>query len=310
MNGFEVLQPGPLTLLQDAGRPHVQHLGVSPSGPVDMHAAAWANRLLGNRWGTPLLEVALGGLSLHCHVDTRVALCGADLPISLDDLPQPNWSCFAVRAGQRLQLGYARSGQRAYLAVSGGFVASAQLGSVATQQREGIGGLRGDGSPLQAGDLLSCAGQLPERMRSVPAVFQPDYQLEPELRFISGGDALNFGEHELNAFFARAWRVSPQSDRMGARLLGEPLLLPALPAAREWSQGVSNGTVQVPPDGLPIVLLADRQSMGGYPLLGWVHPLDLGRLAQCPAHHGVRFTPVTLARAQAELRRFYRFFGR
>ena len=310
MSSFEVVHPGALTLLQDAGRAHAQHLGVSPCGPVDLHAAAWANRLLGNRWGTALLEVALGGLSLICHCDTWVAVCGADMPILLDGSPRQNWSRFAVRAGQQLQLGYARNGQRAYLAVSGGFAANAQLGSVATQQREGIGGLHGDGSPLQAGDLLSCTTHQLGRVRSVPAAFRPDYLDEPSLRLILGGDAQNFAEHELNAFFTRLWQVSPHSDRMGTRLQGTPLHLPALPAARQWSQGVSNGAVQVPPDGQPIVLLADRQSMGGYPLLGWVHPLDLGRLAQCPAHHAVKFTAVSQSATQAELLRFYRFFGR
>jgi biotin-dependent carboxylase-like uncharacterized protein len=310
MSGFEVVQPGALTLLQDGGRAHVQHLGVSPSGPVDMQAAAWANRLLGNRWGTALLEVALGGLSLRCACDTWVAVCGADMPILLDGVPQQNWSRFAVRTGQQLQLGYARSGQRAYLAVCGGFVADARLGSVATQQREGIGGLRGDGSPLRNGDLLPCVGQQRVRVQSVPAAFRPDYQQEPCLRLIVGGDAQSFGESELNTFLIQRWHVSPQSDRMGARLQGTPLRLPALPAARQWSQGVSNGAVQVPPDGQPIVLLADRQSMGGYPLLGWVHPLDLGRLAQCPAQHSVQFGAVSQAAVQAELLRFYRFFGR
>lgn len=310
MSGFEVLQPGPLSLLQDGGRHAVQHLGVSPSGPLDLQAAAWANRLLGNRWGSALLEVALGGLSLRCLGDTWVALCGADVPVSLDGMPRLNWSCFAVRTGQQLQLGQARSGQRAYLAVPGGFRVTAQLGSVATQQREGLGGLRGDGSPLRAGDRLSCSGRQRVRGQSVPAQFQPDYRQQPTLRLIVGGDAMNFAEHELNGFFAHRWRVSPHSDRMGCRLYGAPLVLPALPAAREWSQGVSTGAMQIPPDGQPIVLLADRQSMGGYPLIGWVHPLDLGLLAQCPAHHGVQFTPLSLAAAQAELQGFYRFFGR
>lgn len=213
MSGFEVLQPGPLSLLQDAGRRHVQHLGVSPSGPVDLHAAAWANCLLDNRWGTPLLEVALGGLSLRCLGDTWVAVCGAQVSISLDGAPRSNWSCFAVRTGQLLQLGHACSGQRAYLAVAGGFQARRQLGSVATQQRDGIGGLHGDGSALRAGDLLHCGRAAQLKARSVPAQFQPDYRLPSNLRLIVGGDAMNFTEHEFNGFFAQSWHVSPHSDR-------------------------------------------------------------------------------------------------
>jgi biotin-dependent carboxylase-like uncharacterized protein len=308
VTGLQVLQPGPLSLLQDGGRFGWQHLGVSPAGPLDLPAAAWANHLLGNPWGSPLLEVALGGLTLRSQVDTWVAVCGANLPVSVDEQPRPNWSRFALRAGQQLHLGFVRSGQRAYLAVAGGFTAPPQLGSVATQQREGIGGVHGDGRALQAGDLLHCASSELAGVASVPWRYIPDYQQLPLLRVITGGDALSFNEDQLQGFFAQHWNLSPQSNRMGARLCGTPLIAPALPAARQWSQGVSSGAIQVPGDGQPIILMADRQSLGGYPLLGWLHPLDLGRLAQVPAHHEVSFTAISLSDAQAELRCFYRFF--
>lgn len=308
MSGLQVLQAGPLSLLQDGGRFGWQHLGVSPAGPLDLPAAAWANHLLGNPWGSPLLEVALGGLTLRSQVDTWVAVCGADLPISVEGQPRPNWSRFALGAGQQLQLGFARGGQRAYLAVAGGFSAPLQLGSVATQQREGMGGVHGDGRALQAGDLLRCAGATLRGVVSVPWRYIPDYQQRPLLRVITGGDALSFAEDQLQSFFAQHWSLSPQSNRMGARLCGAPLTAPSLPAARQWSQGVSSGAIQVPGDGQPIILMADRQSLGGYPLLGWLHPLDLGRLAQVPAHHEVGFTAISLSDAQAELRGFYRFF--
>lgn len=306
MKGLRVLKPGPLSLLQDGGRYGWQHLGVSPAGPLDLHAAAWANRLLGNPWGTPLLEVALGDLELLAEVDTWVAVCGADTPIGIDGQTRPAWSRFAVRAGQHLKLGFVRSGQRAYLAVAGGFRASAVLGSVSTQVREELGGVHGQGGKLVAGDLLSCAPPRFALAASVPWTYQPDYRATPVLRVITGGDAAEFDEDQLQAFFARSWQLSPQSDRMGARLQGEPLVAPE----RQWSQGVASGAIQVPADGQPIILMADRQTMGGYPLLGWLHPLDLSRLAQCPAHQHLRFIAVSLSDAQDELRRFYRFFGR
>lgn len=306
MTGLAVLRPGPLSLLQDAGRLGWQHLGVSPAGPLDVQAAAWANRLLDNPWGTPLVEIALGGMELQSAIDTWVALCGAELEITLDGAPRPNWSRFSLRAGQRLRLGFARSGQRAYLAVAGGFRAAPVLGSLATQSREGLGGLHGDGQPLRAGDLLPCAPASRSGAASVPWRFVPDYRAEPRLRVMLGGDAGDFSVAERRRFFAQPWRLSPQSDRMGARLLGEPLRAPV----RQWSLGVTSGAIQVPPDGQPIVLLADRQTMGGYPVLGWVHPLDLGLLAQCPAHRTVRFERVRVEAVQGEVREFYRFFGR
>jgi allophanate hydrolase subunit 2 len=181
---------------------------------------------------------------------------------------------------------------------------------VATQQRDGLGGLRGDGQALRAGDLLVCQSVPLAGAASVPPVFQPDYALQPCIRVIPGGDAMLFGEQQLQGFFQHNWRISPHSDRMGARLYGTALACPVMPAARQWSQGVSTGAIQVPPDGQPILLMADRQSMGGYPLIGWVHPLDLGLLAQCPAHHGIHFVQTSLAQTQSELQAFYRFFGR
>jgi biotin-dependent carboxylase-like uncharacterized protein len=301
---LQVIACGPLCLLQDGGRQGWQRLGVSPGGPVDKHAAAWANRLLGNASGQPLLEIALGGVELEVQADSWLALTGAELPATLEGEPLPGWSRFRVRVGQRLKLGFARAGQRAYLAAAGGFVAQPILGSVATQTREKLGGLAGNGQPLVAGDLLECAalGEHFAHGASVPWPYRPDYRESPILRVLPGPDA--FSEEQRQAFFAQGWQVSPQSDRMGVRLRGEALSAPR----RQWSLGIVEGAIQVPPDGQPIVLLADRQSMGGYPLLGVLHPLDIGRLAQCPAHSVVRFAPASVEQAQADLRAFLRFF--
>ncbi|WP_447753023.1 5-oxoprolinase subunit C family protein [Pseudomonas nicosulfuronedens] len=302
---LKVIACGPLCLLQDGGRQGWQHLGVSPAGAVDKHAAAWANRLLGNVQGAPLLEVALGGLDLEAQVDTWLALTGAELPATVDGEPLPAWSRFRVRKGQRLKLGFARTGQRAYLAAAGGFQATPVLGSVSTQTREKLGGPAGSGQPLALGDRLPCAadGERFARGASVPWPYRPDYREIPTLRVLPGPDT--FGEDQQQAFFEQAWQVSPQSDRIGVRLRGEALNAPR----RQWSLGIVEGAIQVPPDGQPIVLLADRQSMGGYPLLGVLHPLDIGRLAQCSAHSEVRFAPASVEQAQADLRAFLGFFS-
>lgn len=301
-----MVKPGPLSLLQDAGRTGWQHLGVSPSGPLDWHAAAWANRLLGNAWGTCVLEMALGGLQFEAEGELWLAVSGADLPVSLDGRPVMNWSRFRVRAGQHLQFGYAPSGQRAYLAAAGGFRAPRVLGSVATQAREGLGGLQGRGEALQVGDLLVADSGNFSRGASVPWCYRPDYQAVASLRVMTGGDAAAFAPEQLKAFFTQHWRLEPQSDRMGARLHGEPLQAPQ----REWSLGVVRGCIQVPPDGQPIILQADHQTMGGYPILGWLHPLDQWRLAQCRPRQSLSFTLVGVGDVQRDLREFYRFFGR
>lgn len=300
MSGLLVLKPGPQSLLQDSGRRGWQHLGVSPAGPLDCHAAAWANHLLNNPWGTPLLEVALGGLELQAQVDTWVAVCGAQVSVRVDEQSQPLWTRLPLRKGQRLVLGFASSGQRAYVAVAGGFLAQPLLGSVSVQLREGLG------RALQAGDVLTCHSAHFNHAASVPWPYLPDYRKATLLRVITGGDAASFAQQQLQGFFAQVWQLSPHADRMGARLVGEAVQ----PPVRQWSLGVARGTIQVPPDGQPIILQADQQTMGGYPVLGWLHPLDQSRLAQCPAHHALRFTPVSIGDAQAELREFYRFFRR
>ncbi|WP_152987230.1 5-oxoprolinase subunit C family protein [Pseudomonas sp. TTU2014-080ASC] len=306
MSGLRVVRAGPQSLLQDAGRRGWQHLGVSPAGPMDVQAAAWANRLVNNPWGTALLEIALGGVELEADVDTWVSLAGAELDVHLDDQPLAVWTRFAVRRGQRLRLGFARSGQRIYLAVAGGFQLEPVLGSVSVQLREGLGGLAGDGSPLQAGYCLPCASVELSGRASVPAAYRPDYRQMAQLRVMLGMDAADFAPEQIELFFNQDWQLSPQSDRMGARLSGLPIQAPK----RQWSTGVGRGVIQVPPDGQPIILQADHQTMGGYPLLGWLHPLDLCRLAQCPAHHAVRFSQIDLDQAQVDLRAFYRFFRR
>ncbi|AXA65855.1 biotin-dependent carboxyltransferase family protein [Pseudomonas oryzihabitans] len=309
MSGLKVIKSGPLTLLQDLGRQGWQHLGVAPSGPMDGHAARWANRLVGNPMTAPLLEIALGGAEFESETDTWLALTGAPLDARLDGEPLPAWSCFPVQAGARLRLGFAQAGQRAYLAAAGGgFQAPATLDSVASNRREGLGGLEGRGAPLAAGQRLTCTAvsALHSHGCGPAARFVPDYREVPTLRVILGGDAEAFGPAQQQTLFTQPWRISPQSDRMGIRLAGD---VPLAPPRRQWSLGVVTGAIQVPPDGQPIVLMADRQTMGGYPLLGFIHPLDLARLAQCPAHHEVRFAPVELAVAQAEWRRFLAFFG-
>lgn len=305
MSGLWVLSPGPLSLLQDGGRHGWRHLGVPAGGPLDRHAAAWANRLLGNAVEAPLIEIALGGVELEARVDTWLALTGAEADVELDGAPLPAWSRFAVRRGQHLRIGFACSGQRLYLATAGGFHAVPVLGSVATQVREGLGGLDGAGSALKSGDLLRCSPASLHGRRSVPWRFRPDYRLPPRLRVIFGGDAEAFGAAQREALLQHSWQLSPQSDRMGARLLGEPIVAPR----RQWSLGVMPGCVQVPPDGQPIILQADCQTMGGYPILGWLYPRDLWRLAQCPANQPVQFSAGSVAEAQAELRQFRSFFA-
>lgn len=304
--GLRVINPGVLTLVQDLGRFGYQHLGLSPGGAADEQAFLWANRLLGNSPNSPALEICLGGLVLEAERATRVAFTGADAQATLSGQRLAPWQTINLKAGDELKFGYPKTGVRSYLAVEGGFHIAPTFGSVATVMREGLGGLKGVGSPLKKGDRLPCAVAPVGPVLRVPPPYIPDYSDSPTLRVIEGHQAKLFNQADLELFYSSDYQISNQSDRMGARLSG-----PALTAGEQGiiSEGTSFGAIQVPPDGQPIVLLKDRQTIGGYPKLGTVFVLDAFALAQRQPHTKVRFQPMELTQAQQLLNRFYAFFG-
>ncbi|WP_298717199.1 biotin-dependent carboxyltransferase family protein [uncultured Oceanisphaera sp.] len=297
-----IQQPGPLSTLQDGGRFGVRRLGVTQGGPADLHAWAWANWLLGNPWGSPALEITLGGLTLSAEQPCTLALCGADMQARRNEQPLPNWRAFELNAGDTLTLSMARLGVRAYLAVVGGFIAEKVLGSTSCVVRDGLGGHQGDGSALAAGDRLAFAPTtqtIPDR--HLPTGVIPDYNAEPRLALIPGAQFRFFDDHSLIHAFRQPWRLDPRSDRMGIRLQGS-LLHCSMDSM--ISEGIALGAVQVPPDGQPIVLLNDRQTIGGYPRLGTLTPLACARLAQCRPGQPLWLTTSTASEAQQEYRAF------
>ncbi|MEO1751197.1 biotin-dependent carboxyltransferase family protein [Thiofaba sp. EF100] len=296
---LRVLKPGILALPQDGGRRGLMHTGLTQGGPLDLHAWAWANRLLDNPWGAGTIEIHYGGLELQAEADVWLALTGADLEARIDSTPLAPWQSFLLRRGQHLRFGRARHGLRAYLAVAGGFAVHGP-----TVPREGLGGLHGDGRPLAAGDRLPCLAGLVRPRRSVPPRLQPDYHAPLSLRLIPGSQFASFPSATRARLFDQTWHLSPRSDRMGARLEGAPLDAPQ----GLISEGMALGAVQVPPDGQPIILLNDRQTLGGYPKLGAIHPLDLAALAQRLPGTALHLRALTLREAQAEMRTFLSFF--
>ncbi|NHH99316.1 biotin-dependent carboxyltransferase family protein [Oceanimonas sp. MB9] len=292
-------RPGPLTTVQDAGRFGVRRLGITQGGPADLHAWAWANWLVGNPWGSAAVEITLGGLELTAEHDCLLALTGADMQASRNGEPQPGWQSFTLKAGQRLSLDMCRQGVRGYLAVAGGFVAEPVLGSAACVVRDGLGGHRGDGSKLAEGDRLAFAGG--GQARPLPANALPDYAEPVVLGLIPGAQIAEFDGASLFEAFNRPWQVDTRADRMGVRLLGPTLKCKLTSMV---SEGISLGAVQVPPDGQPIALLNDRQTIGGYPRLGTLSPLACARLAQCPPGSELRLRAISQEQALRDYRRF------
>ncbi|WP_426152795.1 biotin-dependent carboxyltransferase family protein [Pseudomonas sp. DC3000-4b1] len=278
----------PLCQLQDAGRFGVRHLGITQGGAADWLSMSHANLLLGNAPSAGVLEIPLGGFALLAQADCLLALAGADLQATVDGAALLPWRSFNLRRGQRLVFGSPREGLRAYLAAPGGFSAPAALGSLATVARDSLGGLHGDGRPLAIGDRLGFLGA-PGLGRETATARPPDLSLARPLELVLGAQVGQFSGQSLFEAFNQPWTLDTRADRMGMRLLG-PVLAHQGPGL--VSEGITLGAVQVPPDGQPIVLGNDRQTIGGYPRLGALTPLSMARLAQAMPGQQLRLRPV------------------
>ena len=291
---FQVESGGLLTTVQDGGRWAHQREGVPVSGAMDTFAASVANLLLGNTRTESVLEITLLGPTLLAITDTRIALCGADLSAHLDGEPVALWWTSRLYAGQRLTFGRRRAGARAYLAVAGGFAVPSVLGSRSTLLRAGWGGYKG--RRLQAGDVLEGFPATPALSeRGLRAGDIPSYALPAYLSLLPGPHSSAFTQGGWETLLSGAYVLTPQSDRMGYRLDGPPI--ERTEAGEVLSEAMPFGGLQVPPDGRPILLMADRQTTGGYPLIGTVISADLPRAGQLAPGDSVRFGAVTLEEA-------------
>lgn len=293
----------PLCLLQDAGRFGVRHLGVTQGGALDWVSMSWANWLLGNALDAPVVEVTLGGFTLLAEDYCLLALAGADLGAYVDERPLAPGRSFIL---QRPAAAPHSAGLRGpgLSGGTGGFEAPRVLGSCASVLREALGGLDGLGRSLSEGDVLRYSGTA-GALRSLAAVQMPDLQSAAPLELILGAQVGQFSGLSLFDAFNSDWVLDSRADRMGARLLGPKLQYQGQPMI---SEGIALGAVQVPPDGQPIVLLNDRQTIGGYPRLGALTPLSLARLAQCLPGSQVRLAPVVQETAHRQQLAFLRRF--
>jgi biotin-dependent carboxylase-like uncharacterized protein len=274
-----VLRPGPLTTVQDLGRPGYAHLGVPPSGAADAPALRLANRLAGNDLGTAALELTLGGLTVVLSETRWAALAGAPAPLTVDGRPADPYAPVEVPAGARLAVRTPATGVRSYLAIGGGFAVAPVLGSRATDVLSGLGP-----APLAAGAVLPLGAPAGGPGTAVPV---PDPDADRTLRLYPGPRADWFTGAALDRLTGCPYEVSADSNRVGVRLRG-----PAMPRRddRELpSEGLVTGAVQVPADGQPLLFLTDHPTTGGYPVIGVVHPDDLPLAAQARPGSSLRF---------------------
>ena len=296
--GFTVIAPGILSLLQDGGRFGKQQIGLTTGGPLDSFAFVVANRLCHNQDDSCAIEVSIGGLTLESSIDTCIALTGAKLGIKVNGQDQPQWQSIAIKAGDKISIGFAsekNSGCRAYLAVAGGFNVVKQFGSNATVCREGIGGLQG--SALQKSEVLPCEATQHKTRLKLKDQQRPSYSEQVHLRVILGYQQDHFDAVKKALFFSSEYTVSDLCDRMGYRLEGAKV---NADIDGILSEGICLGAIQVPADGQPIVLMNDRQTIGGYPKIGSVFTPDLAKLAQLSAGGKIQFSALDINDAHQE----------
>ena len=289
---LKVIQPGILSLLQDGGRTGQQRIGLTNGGPLDRRAFDYCNRLLGNAKNCTLLEISFGGLHLQALVDTFICITGAKLPLHINGKEQPQWQVLPVAAGDEIQLEFAEQGCRAYLGVADGFTIPPSFGSSATVMRENIGGLHGD--KLQAGDNLPCSGARLAVNYCLNEADRPVYGDPARLLLVPGYQQAAFDPAQQWRFFNSEYRLTERCDRMGFRLEGETVHSNIVGML---SEGICHGAIQIPADGQPIVLMNDRQTIGGYPKIGSVIPRDTARLSQLSPGSQVYFEAISIEQA-------------
>lgn len=295
---IHILDSGPLTTVQDLGRFGHLRLGIPQSGALDRFAMIAGNRLVGNPDDAAGFECTLHGPTFEVTAHCVIAVTGAESRVTVNGLDAPRWAQIALAAGDTVKIGAARSGLRCYVGFGGGIDVPLLLGSRSTYVRGGFGGH--EGRALRRGDRLHTFAVSPSAAWTFPNDMIPTYGNEPLLRVVLGPQSDRFSVAGVERFLSSVYRVLPQTDRMGARLQGGHI---------EHTQGhdiISDGTalgsVQVPGDGQPIILLVDRQSTGGYTKIATVCSFDIGRVGQLRPGESLRFAAVSVDEAHRLLR--------
>lgn len=293
---FKVLKAGMLALIQDLGRYGYLSTGITTGGPMDEMAFRWANALLENSPNAAQIEITFGGLALEAQADASIAITGADLAATLNDKPLLPWQTYAVKKGDLLRFQQPVWGLRAYLAVKGGFLCEPTLGSVATVIREKLGGLTGSGDKLEKEDIIPYQEDQTFKQMRVPRAAIPNYG-QGEIPVILSYQSSSFSEADKETFFSQEYTVSNHCDRMGYRMEGAAI---GNDIKGITSEGIAYGAIQVPQDGQPIVLLRDRQTIGGYPKIGCTTAYGGGVLSQQKPGDKIRFVLTSIEQAEQQ----------
>ncbi len=290
-----ILSPGPLSTIQDGGRFGYMSTGFSPGGAMDIHSMKLANILAGNPMGEGVIEMTVMGLRAEFHCDSVIALTGADMQPTLNDIAIPMYTSVEIHAGDVLSLGMAKTGMRSYLSVCGGFDLPLAMGSMSTNLKCGLGGFKGrklaagDEIPLRSPATLEATGHRKTEI--------PDFPDRLGIRVVLGPQDDFFTKKGIDTFLGETYTVTDKSDRMGIRLDGAKI--ENKNGVDIISDGIATGSVQIPASGTPIIMMADRQTTGGYAKIATVISADLGRVAQARPGTLLRFTAISEKEAVA-----------
>lgn len=303
MIGFKIINAGIQTTIQDHGRKGYGSIGLTQAGAMDEGAYNWANKLLGNAYGTNSLEIVFGGVKLKAFGDITFVLCGAYVQVKINGVDIECWKTHEIKSGDILDIGFAILGLRSYLSVAGGFNVKSEFGSPCISVKEGIGSF--DGKVLKKDIFLPCEEKKLRDNRSLQSQYLPNYNKKLILRVVAGYQWDMFEKTQKDKFFNSIYKVTSQNDRMGYRLEGEKI---KASVGGIISEPIAYGAIQIPSHGEPIVLLKERQTIGGYPKIGSVIPEDCFKLSQMKQNSIVKFELVTKEEARRISNKFYNFF--
>jgi len=299
---LEVLNTQIFTLLQDKGRFSYSNIGVTQSGVMDEYAYLIANQLLDNPKDTNILEISFSNNSFQIHKNTIIAVTGAYCEFYINNIAFNTWQSYAVKAGDLVTIEKILSGTKVYLGVQNGFDINKEFGSNATTTKERLGGLCGD--KLKKGDILEYA-EFENRnfvSKRLHTKYLPKYSDELTLRVILGYQEISFNKKEKEKFFSSTYIVTNEFNRMGCKLEGKAINCDINGVI---SEAIAYGAIQIPKNGQPIILLKERQTIGGYPKIGSVLSIDCFKLAQCKVNTKIKFIPISIEESQKKVKQFY-----
>lgn len=296
METIKILDAGLLTTVQDLGRYGFQRYGVSASGVMDEYSAKIANKLVGNKVGEAILETTLKGVQIEFLQNTAVAITGGNCDVTLNGTKIELWQSYLVNRGDILKMGICKSGLRNYLAFAGGIDVPVIMNSKSTNLKAKVGGF--NGRKLMTGDILSVGVESLKAPLTLNKHYIPTYSKDIKVGVILGQQDDHFTEAGIKTFLNETYTVTQESDRMGIRLSSvSGATIEHKNGADIISDGITFGAIQVPGSGQPIVMMADRQTTGGYTKIGNVISSDLAKLAQATPGTKVKFVEYTLEQA-------------